>query len=276
MGSPKNARAVVAQRIQPIDSLDFFPTPPWATRALMRDVLIANGLFRERLQETSCWEPAAGMGHMVGPLKEFFPLGKVYASDVHDYGQGFGVGSFIGYGSFDRATCPFVPDWIITNPPFVPAQDFLERALDESLIGVALFLPTRWVETPGRYSNVFSKRAPSYIAQFAGRVSLLEGRWDPAASTATAYAWYVWLQSEPARTWSRYVWIKPDAKARLTLPDDVRSYAHLRHDPPCECDWDGEFYPRRDAQGREVEAHMPACPKFVPPPRRLTPVEPVS
>lgn len=264
MASPKNARAVVANRIQPIDSLDFFPTPPWVTRALMVDVLIPTGQAGCLL---SCWEPAAGMGHMVGPLREFFST--VYATDVHDYGVGFPVGSFIGYGfDFDRPPPPAEsPEWVITNPPFVPAEDFLERGLDVATVGVALFLPTRWTESPGRYRNVFSRRAPSYIAQFAGRASLVEGRWDPAASTATAYAWYVWLRTEPARDWSRTVWIKPDAEARLTLPDDVRLYAPLRHDPPCECDWDGEFYPGRDHAGREVQAHMPACPKFALPPK---------
>jgi len=28
------SHAVMAQRVEPHDSLDFFPTPPWATRAL--------------------------------------------------------------------------------------------------------------------------------------------------------------------------------------------------------------------------------------------------
>ena len=32
---PTEHRAVMASRREPPDSLDFFPTPPWATRALL-------------------------------------------------------------------------------------------------------------------------------------------------------------------------------------------------------------------------------------------------
>jgi hypothetical protein len=33
------ARAIMASRLEPADGLDFFPTPPWATRSLMERVL---------------------------------------------------------------------------------------------------------------------------------------------------------------------------------------------------------------------------------------------
>jgi hypothetical protein len=41
----KGFTAVMAQRREPPDSLDYFPTPPWATRALFRHVLCF------------CWRP---------------------------------------------------------------------------------------------------------------------------------------------------------------------------------------------------------------------------
>lgn len=31
--------AVMARRVEPADSLDFFPTPPWATRAFCEHVM---------------------------------------------------------------------------------------------------------------------------------------------------------------------------------------------------------------------------------------------
>jgi hypothetical protein len=76
------SHAVRAQRHEPHDSLDDFPTPPWATRALMTHVL--QDFDAER---RLAWDPAANRGHMVRPLREFFVV--VYASDVHDYGAGF-------------------------------------------------------------------------------------------------------------------------------------------------------------------------------------------
>lgn len=57
--------------------LDFFPTPAWATRAIL-EALGGRGRFHSSV----CWEPACGGGHMAEPLREAF--GGVVASDVHD------------------------------------------------------------------------------------------------------------------------------------------------------------------------------------------------
>lgn len=76
---PRSARAVMASRREPPGSLDFFPTPPWATRALMQHVLAAEPYLR------TCWEPAAGRGHMADVLAEYFDT--VHRSDVYDYGD---------------------------------------------------------------------------------------------------------------------------------------------------------------------------------------------
>jgi hypothetical protein len=43
-----------------------------------------------------------------------------------------------------------------------------------------------------RYERLFSDRPPTAYAPFAERVPIVRGRWDPDASTATSYAWFVW------------------------------------------------------------------------------------
>src|ERR1700686_5629894 len=91
---PKGFTSVMAGRLEPPDALDFFCTPPWATRALCKHVLFASGgSFPMPL---SGWEPAAGEGHMAEVLMEYFQ--QVHASDVFDYGCGYEVGSFVGCG----------------------------------------------------------------------------------------------------------------------------------------------------------------------------------
>src|SRR5690242_18268682 len=82
MVKQNTSHAVMAQRFEALDSLDDFPTPPWATRALC-EKLIAAG---HDLAHMSVWEPACGRGHMARPLTEYF--GTVRASDIHPYGQG--------------------------------------------------------------------------------------------------------------------------------------------------------------------------------------------
>ena len=159
---------------------------------------------------------------MASVLTETFPL--VFASDVHDYGRiEQRVGSFVGDG-LDVIEAPDrKPDWIITNPPFNLAVEFAERALLEARVGVALLVRTSWLEGADRYRRLFSKRRPATVAQFCERVPMVKGRWDPAASTATSYAWVVWLVA--VHTPTRLVWIPPGCRQRLTRPDDVARFA---------------------------------------------------
>jgi hypothetical protein len=59
--------SVMAQRREPPDAVDYFPTPLWATRALFRHVLPALGV--ESVDRV--WEPACGEGHMASAITEF-------------------------------------------------------------------------------------------------------------------------------------------------------------------------------------------------------------
>lgn len=203
--------SVMACRREPPNSLDFFPTPPWGTRALMRHVL-------GDVSSKSVWEPAAGEGHMAEVLRESFA--KVHASDVHDYGKGYVVGSFVGVGP-DVAQPPFVPDWVITNPPFNLGLEFAHRALDVAREGVALLMRTSWLESIDRYRELFAVKPPTAVAVFVERLPMVRGRWDPEASSATSYAWFVWRKGE-AQT--RLIWL-PDGCSRLLTADDLRNFA---------------------------------------------------
>jgi hypothetical protein len=167
------SHAVMAQRTEPADSADNFPTPPWATRALLEHVIAGRGPFNEQ----SCLEPACGAGHMAKPLAEYF--GEVRASDAFDYG--FGPLS-------DYLTTPVEAgsvDWVITNPPFRLAEQFIVRSLIVARKGVAILARTVFVESIGRYRQIFRSNPPSRLAQFNERVPIVKGRLDRKASTAT-------------------------------------------------------------------------------------------
>lgn len=204
------SHAVMQQRAEPHDSLDDFPTPPWATRALLRHVVMPSlDVFApdQWLKKQTVWEPACNRGHMSDPLGEYF--GAVWATDIHGYGlDGAAQHDFL---------LPYLPqalqwagdqhvDWVISNPPFRLAEQFIERASTVARIGFAFLVRTSFLEGGGRYENLFSKNPPSIVAQFAERVPMVKGRYDPDASTATSYCWLVWIDGEPG---TRLVWIPP-------------------------------------------------------------------
>lgn len=179
-GGQNRSSAVMQQRSEPHDSLDDFPTPPWATRALCEFLKSQH----YDLNFAFAREPAANRGHMVRPLEEYF--GDVEASDIHDYGVGFEVRDYL-FGPD-----PDLVDWTITNPPFRLAEQFIDRALRTSRFGVAVIVRAAFLESVGRYERLFSRCPPTYVLQFSERVVMHKGRLAPEGSTATAYAWLVW------------------------------------------------------------------------------------
>lgn len=196
--------AVMQQRREPHDSLDDFPTPPWATRALC-EMLFGGPRNASAL---SCREPAANRGHMVRPLREYF--GSVLASDIHDYGAGFPVRDYL-FG-----LPPLPVDWTITNPPFRLAEQFIDRARETSRQGVAVIVRTAFLESISRYTTLFKVTPPSQILQFSERVVMHKGRLAPEGSTATAYCWLIWAGSP---IFTQFDWLAPCRK-RLERPGD--------------------------------------------------------
>ena len=212
---PQNvSTAVMARRHEPPDSLDYFPTPPWATRALCEHLDCWGKIGPE-----SAWDPACGEGHMVRPLTEYFP--RVEASDVHDYGYGYAVGDFLAGGLLSPWEPTEPVDWIITNPPFNQAAAFVRRGLELANVGICLLVRTSFLEGIGRHATLFEPHPPEWICQFTERVPMIKGRLSRTAATATAYCWIVWVQ--PAKPIGRhgpgFVWLPPCRK-RLERDDD--------------------------------------------------------
>lgn len=194
------SHAVMAQRVEPSDSLDDFPTPPWATRAFL-----ATYFKDQELNELAAWEPACGRGHMAQVLLENF--GSVRASDVHQYGYGEVQDFATGLSGVKSV------DWVITNPPFRLAEDFLTRAKSVARKGVALLTRTVFLESVGRYERVFKDFRPTKVLQYVERVPMVKGRVDPKASTATGYAWLVWDFTCEENQGCTLDWIPPSRKA---------------------------------------------------------------
>ena len=205
MNSSRTSTSVMQRRLEPRDSLDDFPTPPWATRALCEWLST-----RYETGGMSCREPAANRGFMVRPLREYFST--VVASDIHDYGAGFPQEDYLS-GSTSLPV-----DWTITNPPFRLAQQFIECALRNSGRGVAVIVRTAFLEGKSRYEDLFSVSPPTDVLQFVERVPMVKGMYNNKASTATAYCWLVWDKGG-SHCGTRLGWIPPCRKA-LELPKD--------------------------------------------------------
>ena len=215
------SHAVMQQRAEAHDSLDDFPTPPWATRALMEHVikpLVAP--HYKMIPSWSVWEPACNRGYMAKPLTEYFD--RWHFSDIHDYGWNGQnrVVDFLYPGS-EGDVGPGEPDWIITNPPFRLAAQFAHRCVQVGpRMGFALLTRIAFLEGVGRYEELFSVAPPNVVAQFTERVPMVKGRHDPEASTATAYCWLVWGGRLDRLGKTDFMWIPP-CRRQLQKPTDA-------------------------------------------------------
>lgn len=222
--SQNTSSAVMQQRLDHTDKLNFFPTPPWATRALCEWLRTAG----YQLATSDCLEPAAGRGHMARPLAEYF--GAVEAADIVDLGMGYRIEDFL----FPGDDLQF--DWTISNPPFVLADQFIVEGIRRSRVGCAMFVRTSFLEGMERHRALFSVHKPKAVLQFTERVILAKGICrDPAIayidekgekrkpSSATSYCWIIWARGRAGYP-TEFHWIEP-SRRKLERPGDYDEVA---------------------------------------------------
>jgi len=175
---------------------DFYATPKESVKALLDNY---------NIQGSSFYEPCCGMGHISEVLKEYYPNAKHYASDL--FYRGYGIGG-IDFLKDDILKGDKV-DWIITNPPFKYALEFIERSLQLTNIGVAMFLKISFLETEKR--KEFLQKSPlKYVYVFSKRQNPMKDgleinphtgkKW----SSTICFAWFVWehkYNREPIIRW---------------------------------------------------------------------------
>ncbi len=214
--------SVVAHRDPAADKVDFFPTPPWGARAGGELIRRIDPLAR------SVWEPACGAGHMAHGLKDYFE--RVHASDAYLY-DGNRLFDFVEGADADA---PCSADWIATNPPFGHAEAFARIAYRRARRGVAMLCRLAFEETQGRHDLHHGDMPLAIKATFAERLPMVKGRYDPDVSSASSYAWFIWIKpgvKTPLARMARQVraaegmylgmGIAPGAQARLTRPTDA-------------------------------------------------------
>lgn len=181
-----------AKRRADLDGPDFFPTPAWATQAL-----IDNERF-----DGEIWECACGDGEMARVL---LAAGhKVHATDLYD--RGFGK-SGVNFLTATRTT-----DNIVTNPPYNVAEAFVAQGLKHARKKFALLLRLAFLEGANRAETIFLRHPPSRVWVFSERITFYMKGAAKAGSGTTAYAWFVW--DKDAKPGTELRWLKPGYKAK--------------------------------------------------------------
>ncbi|MGN6209559.1 hypothetical protein [Asticcacaulis sp.] len=179
------------KRLADLDGPDFFPTPTWATEALIDNELLAGEI----------WEPACGNGAMSKVLEK--TSNSVVSTDLYD--RGFGE-SGIDFLLQSRKS-----QNIITNPPYNSAEGFVKTGLKLAEKKFALLLRLAFLEGANRNKTIFAHSPPSRVWVFSERITFYPAGVEKQGSGTTAYAWFVWDKS--AQSGTELKWFKPGYKA---------------------------------------------------------------
>jgi hypothetical protein len=196
------------KRFADLDGPDFYPTPGWATHAL-----INNERFEGRI-----WEPACGDGAMVRVLAE---IGQpVDATDLYD--RGFGETGVDFLGSSRNV------ENIVTNPPYNSAEGFVEAGLRQTTRKLCLLLRLAFLEGANRQKTIFAKNPPARVWVFSERITFYPAGAEVKGSGTTAYAWFIWDKQTGGRA-TELKWLPLGYKASQSK--SARSEAEVSRNP---------------------------------------------
>jgi hypothetical protein len=158
--------------------LDFYPTPPEVTIALMRHL--------DYLPKMKIWEPACGAGSMSEVIKTFGH--KVKSSDL-------GVTGY-GVGGIDFLQTTLECDAIITNPPFNLSEQFILHALGQADI-VAMVLKSQYWHAAKRL-KLFTQHPPAWVLPLTWRPDFLFDQRQPGdkVNPTMEVGWTVWIKGD--------------------------------------------------------------------------------
>jgi hypothetical protein len=160
---------------------DYYATPGWVARALADSGTIPA---------TGAWlDPCAGDGALIRAIPEACWLAMEIRPECED-----GLAALVGpeqvrIGDFLGEEHPGEPDWIVTNPPYRLAADFVRASLEVASQGVAMLLPLGWLGSCGKRLDLL--RSPPDVLTLSRRPSFTGGGTD-----SQSYAWMVWRRGQ--------------------------------------------------------------------------------
>ncbi|GAB5467765.1 MAG: hypothetical protein Kilf2KO_07950 [Rhodospirillales bacterium] len=182
------------KRFADLDGPDFYPTPAWATYALIENEPLSGDI----------WESACGDGAMSTVLEKTGQ--SVISSDLYDRGYGdIGIDFLESNRKFPN---------IVTNPPYNSAEGFVKSGLRNAEKKFALLLRLAFLEGAKRQRTIFTENPPSRVWVFSERITFYPAGAERKGTGTTAYAWFVW--DKQAREKTELCWFEPGYKARYS------------------------------------------------------------
>lgn len=159
---------------------DFYPTPDYAVRALFKYINIPDNVY--------CWEPSCGKGN----ISKFLPQERTLSTDLIKRNYGIGGIDFLKVKQSPFGDKPF---WIITNPPYNIADDYVRHAFKLGAEKIILLLRYAYCEG-SRRSDIMDSGRVEKVFLFKERVTMFpdnipEEEIKKRGSSQYPHAWFI-------------------------------------------------------------------------------------
>lgn len=148
--------------------MDFYPTPPEVTFALLNFLNIPKNKI--------IWEPACGEMDMANAMQQSGY--SVVATDI-----------ILGQDFLTAAPPPC--DWIITNPPFGISDKFIQRCAEHGKPFALLLKSQYWRAKKRR--DLFEKIKPTFVCPLTWRPDFQFKKHEKRHSPLMDVQWCVWM-----------------------------------------------------------------------------------
>lgn len=159
------------RRLVDMTGPDFYPTPHWATRAL---------LSVEKFEGSIC-EPFCGEDDIALVIRAA-GYNWVLSYDLYDYGVQATI------CDYKELKGPF--DNIVTNPPFKLATEAIEHFMPITTTKICMLLRLAFLESVSRYEKFYKSRKLARVWVFTERLSLYP-KGQKGEGGTVAYGWFV-------------------------------------------------------------------------------------
>ena len=175
---------------------NFYATPKESTLNLCEHEKIKGDIL----------EPCVGQGHILEVLKEKCNYSTLTAVDLIDRGyQNTIIQDFLEWDTTKKF------DWIVTNPPYKLAKEFVEKSLTllKDNGHIAMFLKIQFLEGVAR-KKFFENYPPKTIYVFSKRQAPLRDgeefdengkKW----SSTICFAWFIWQKDYKGDTVVKWI-----------------------------------------------------------------------
>lgn len=164
---------------RPLD--DFFQTPPEATKALLANISVPKNV--------TLWESSCGLGAISKVLETYLP-NKVLSTELNMNRYGIGGVDFFKAEKY----IPKEPFWIITNPSYRIADDYIRQAFKYGADTVIMLLRTAYLESAKVREDILNNGHLLRVFLIKERLKMYPEGYEGNKTQTSKYthSWFIW------------------------------------------------------------------------------------